>query len=416
MAERLTPTQEQPSTVDPETIAEIDSVENNLDQDTIDRLTEARERVARLMEELGPNPIDAPTEAPVDGAATTRELPTATTEHLTNPVDEDPLSQDEVYDTYANNIFYTAEKERLIDPRSRLRKIGDSVLRLQERIGKSTPAKLLARWGIIPPIGTRHTQRGLNFSAMIARRYVKAQEARESREARISAGFLSAEDQAYLDSIDETTPEKIAQDAAYDTYQDNINATAERERQEAAKRAAQEQAFDSYADNIDATAKREARETQDEAYASYADNLAETAEREKREQAEKDAQREAFESYAENIDTTAKREAQEQAFDSYADNIDTTAKRESQEVAYESYESNIEATAERERQEAHDRATKAAADRDQRHERRPVSEHVANLKERFSHLKGRIGSNAIKLFSRTKVGLKTAAGAFRRDR
>jgi hypothetical protein len=420
--------------VDPALVQQIDSIENNMNRPispAAEKLQAATDRVRGFLER--------------------RAINKAHTEALWENRLHDRASQDAAYDTYANNIAYTAEKEKLIDPRSRLRKIGDSVLRLQERIGKSTPAKLLARWGIIPPIGTRHKQRGLNFSAMIARRYVKAQTARKNREARISAGFLSVEDQARLNAMDETqpvpSPEKRAQDAAYETYQENLDATANRERQEkedqdaayetyidnidtTAKRESQEAAYDSYAENIDATAKRE---SQEDAYASYVDNLAATAERE---QAEKDAQREAFDSYAENIDATAKRELQEsnyetyadniaatekrenqeKAYDSYAENIDATAKRESQQAAYESYESNIEATAARERREAHDRAAEAAADRNERHERRPVREHAANLKERLVRVKSRIGSSAMKLLGRAKAGLKTAAGAFRRGR
>lgn len=420
--------------VDPALVHEIDSIETGMDRPispAAEKLQAATDRVRNFLERRAINKAHGA--ALEEDAQRTRE------------------SQDAAYDTYANNIAYTAEKEKLIDPRSRLRKIGDGVLRILEREGKSTPAILLARWGIIPPVGTRHKQRGLNFSAMIARRYVKAQEGRKNREQRISAGFLSMEDQARLNDMDETqpvpSPEKRAQDAAYETYQENLDATAKRERQEkedqdaafetyndnidaTAKRESQEAAFDSYAENIDATAKRE---SQDDAYASYVDNLAATAERE---QAEKDAQREAFDSYAENIDATAKRdlqesnyetyadnidatakrEAQEQAFDSYAENIDTTAKRESQEAAYESYESNIEATAERERREAHDRAAEAAADRDERHERRPIREHATNLKERLGRLRGRIGSSAMKLLGRTKAGLKTVAGTFKRGR
>lgn len=226
MTERLaTPPRESAPSVDPEAATEIDSVESNLDQETVDLFTEARERVARLLEELGPPPDEAPT----------RELPAASDIDKTvePPSDETPpLSQDEIYNTYANNIAYTAEKEKLIDPRSRLRKIGDGALRLNERLGRSYPAKLLARWGIVPPIGTRHTQKGFNFSAWMARKYVKAQEARKSREERIRTGFLSPEDKARLSAMDETTPEKIAQDKAYDTYQENLKATAKRDKEE----------------------------------------------------------------------------------------------------------------------------------------------------------------------------------------
>jgi len=327
-------------------------------------------------------------------------------------------AQNEAYRSYEENLNYTETKEKLIDPRSRLRKIGDFSLRAMEKAGGGKTAKLLEAWGIIPVIGTRHKQRGLNFSAMIARKYMKAQKARKNREERISSGFLSPEAQAQLNAIwepeEQPSAEKVAQDAAYDSYKENLEATAKREREEKEN---QDTAYDTYKDNIDATAKREAqeeafksyeeninttakREAQDAAFATYQDNIDATA---TREQTERDDQRAAYNTYAENIDATAKRELQEATYDTYAGNIDATAKREAQETAYDSYKENIEATAERERGEAHAAAEEARARREGRREKRPLREHAANLKEKLNKLRGRIGTSALKLMRRMKA-------------
>ena len=381
--------------VDPELVRQINSIEVTDDRQSFvaEKLQAVTGRVRAFLER--------------------RALNKAHGEALKEDTQRQVEAQNAAYDTYANNIAYTSEKERLIDPRSRLRKIGDWALRTNEKLGKSGPAKWMARVGLIPPIGTRHNQRGFNFSAWAARKYVKAQEARKSREKRISAGFLSPEDQAYLNSIDETTPEKIAQDEAYQTYQENLDATVKKELQEQKQKEAQDTAYETYQENIDATAQREAREAQDKAYDSYTDNITTTA---SREQAEREAQREAFDSYAENIGATAKRELQEATYETYADNIDATARRESQETAFESYETNIDATAARERREAHERATRASDDRSERRERRPIRERAANLKDRFSRLRGRVGASAMKLFRRAKSGIGSATNFLRRRR
>lgn len=383
--------------VDPELVREIDSIETSDERavsPAAERLQAATNRVRSILERRAIN--KAHKEAIKEDAQRTRE------------------AQDAAFASYEDNINYTETKEKLIDPRSRMRKIGDSSLRFMERRGGGKTAKLLESWGIIPVIGTRHKQRGLNFSAWVARKYVKAQEARRNRESRIAAGFLSPEAQAQLNEMwepeEQPTPEKLAQDAAYDSYAENIDATAKRE--------AQEDAFKSYEDNMDATAKRE---SQDAAYESYQENIDTTA---TREQAERDAQRTAYDSYAENIDTTAKRELQEATYETYAGNIDATARREAQDAAFASYEDNINTTAQREayesyqdnidttaeREAAHTRAEAARERREHRRER--IREHAGNLKERATRLRGRIGASAMKLLR----GAKSLAGKLRRRR
>lgn len=83
----------------------------------------------------------------------------------------------------------------------------------------------------------------------------------------------------------------------------------------------QDAAYDSYSDNLAATA---ARESQEQAYESYEDNISYSQDHE--------------EALAIN---DQKKKDQEAAFDSYESNIDTTQKRESQEAAFESYDGNI---------------------------------------------------------------------------
>lgn len=341
--------------VDPELVREIDSIETNDDRSVspaAERLQAAADRVRGVLERRAIN--KAHKEAIKEDSRLTRE------------------AQDAAYETYEDNINYTETKEKLADPRSRMRKIGDGALKFMERRGGGKTAQLLESWGIIPVIGTRHKQRGLNFSAWVARKYVKAQEARRNRESRIASGFLSPEAQAELNEMwepeEQPSPEKQAQDAAYETYEDNIDTTAKRE--------AQEDAFKSYESNIDTTAKRESQEA---AYDSYQDNIDATA---TREQAQRDAQNTAYDSYADNINTTAQREA----YESYQDNIDTTAEREA----------------------AHARAEAARERREHRRER--IREHAGNLKERVVRVRGRIGASAMKLFRRAK----SLAGKLRR--
>jgi hypothetical protein len=370
MAETLTPhsSETAPTDVDPALVREIDGIDTR-DERTpstaAKRLQSAANRVGAYLER--------------------RAVDKAHGQAFEEDTQRTQEAQDDAYATYEENIDYTAEKEKLIDPRSRLRKIGDKALRAMEKGGSGGPVKLLERWGIIPVLGTRHKQRGLNFSAWVARKYVKAQSARKRRDERIAAGFLSPEAQAQLNERwepeEQPSAEKIAQDAAYETYQANLDATALREREE--------------------------KETQDSAYETYADNVEATATRER---AEKEAQREAFDSYAENIDATAKRELQETNYETYADNIDTTAKRESQEAAYASYEDNIEVTAGRERSEAHARAEEARERRGERREKRPLSEHTAEFKQRLGRLRTRIGASAMKFLR----GTKSFAGKLRR--
>lgn len=408
--------------VDPELVREIDSIETN-DERTLspagERLQAATNRVRSWLER--------------------RALKKAHKEAIKEDTRRSREAQDAAFASYEDNINYTETKEKLIDPRSRLRKIGDGGLKFMEKRGGGKTAKLLESWGIIPVIGTRHKQRGLNFSAWVARKYVKAQEARKNRESRIAAGFLSPEAQAQLNEMwepeEQPTPEKLAQDAAYETYQENLDATAARERAEkeaqdsayetyeenidtTAKREAQEDAFKSYEENIDATAKRESQEA---AFDTYQDNIDATA---AREQAERDAQRTAYDSYADNIDTTAKRELQEATYETYAGNIDATARREAQDAAFASYEDNINTTAQREayesyqdnidataeREAAHARAEAARERREHRRER--IREHATNLKERANQLRGRIGASAMKLLR----GAKSLAGKLRRRR
>lgn len=366
--------------VDPELVREIDSIETNDDRSVspaAERLQAAADRVRGVLERRAIN--KAHKEAIKEDSRLTRE------------------AQDAAYETYEDNINYTETKEKLADPRSRMRKIGDGALKFMERRGGGKTAQLLESWGIIPVIGTRHKQRGLNFSAWVARKYVKAQEARRNRESRIASGFLSPEAQAELNEMwepeEQPSPEKQAQDAAYETYQENLDATAARER---AEKEAQDSAYETYEDNIDTTAKREAQE---DAFKSYESNIDTTAKRE--------SQEAAYDSYQDNIDATAAREqaqrdAQDTAYDSYADNINTTAQRE----AYESYQDNIDTTAEREA--AHARAEAARERREHRRER--IREHAGNLKERVVRVRGRIGASAMKLFRRAK----SLAGKLRR--
>lgn len=396
--------------VDPELVRDIDSIETPDERrlsPAAERLQATTDRVRDFLERRAMKKAHG--EAQREDTLRTQE------------------AQDAAFATYEDNLNYTETKEKLIDSRSRLRKIGDKALGFMEKRGGGKTAKLLEAWGIIPVIGTRHKQRGLNFSAWVARKYVKAQAARKSREERIGAGFLSPEAQAELNAIwepeEETppTPEKRAQDAAYESYQENLDATAARERAEkeaqdtayesyednistTAKREAQEEAFKSYESNIDATAKRE---TQEAAYATYQDNIDTTA---TREQKERDDQHAAYDTYADNIDTTAKRELQDATFETYADNVSTTARRESQESAYESYQDNIDATAERERHEAHAHAEAARERRAHRRER--VRAHAANLKSRFGRVRSRVGAGALKIFRRAKA----FAGRMRRSR
>ena len=237
------------ATVDPETIAEIDEAGASAERrrDTLEyRATEflsvTIRRVSVMLEKRAMNKAHG--EAIKEDGQRLRD------------------AQDEAFASYENNIAYTAEKEKLIDPRSRLRKLGDAALGKMESLGQGKFGQLLESWGIIPLRGTWHNQKGWNFSAWVARKYVKAQEARQSRNERITAGFLSPEAQAQLNEMDETvSPEKMEQDEAYETYEENIEATAKRESEEA--KVAQDAAYETYTENINATAERETREEEE---------------------------------------------------------------------------------------------------------------------------------------------------------
>jgi hypothetical protein len=161
--------------VDPKTIEEIDSIEpGTAESASQQRLREAGDRVRALLDEHDKRKNQeaalATYETPFvpEAPAPTAEMPAVQPEHEDSP-------------------------EREEEKASTLRKIGDKALRFMERRGQGKTAKLLEAWGIIPVIGTRHKQRGLNFSAWVARKYVKAQAARKNREERMAVGFLSAE-------------------------------------------------------------------------------------------------------------------------------------------------------------------------------------------------------------------------------
>ncbi|HEY5695479.1 MAG TPA: hypothetical protein VIQ80_01460 [Candidatus Saccharimonadales bacterium] len=192
MAEKLTttlpPPETPPAEVDQPDVAP-DVVEAPKAKDpTTEALEDARHRVAELIELLGDEPT---TETDAAHDAPTEEL------EITPPSPQE--SQEEF--------------ER-IDPRSRLRRIGDAALGKIEKLGQGWLVGKLEEWSIIPVRGTRQKQTGLNISAWIARRYVKAQERRKKRlefidqlNEEMAAGFLSAEQNRQLED-EEPEPEE----------------------------------------------------------------------------------------------------------------------------------------------------------------------------------------------------------------
>lgn len=160
-------------------------------QEITARLHEVRARVAGLS-----NEEDSPTEvieaiepSPEDSPASAATSENEETKVLEAVEGESP------------------EKIDKRDPQSRLRRVGDFALKKMEDWGKSAPIAKLEAWGLIDLRGRRHKQFGLNFSAVVARRYMKAQKRRGDR----IAGFLSEEANAQLNGEAQPTPDKPAE-------------------------------------------------------------------------------------------------------------------------------------------------------------------------------------------------------------
>lgn len=174
MIERLITPPTSETTPTPEVDAAVEEIESTDEQaedsSTVRALEGARQRVLELLESEPTSPDDAPTETlPAVAEADTTALPEV-------PPDDH-------------------EQQERRDTRTRLRKLGDSALGAMEGFGKNRFTAWLPKWlegqGIIPVRGTLHKQKGMNFSAWVARRYVTAQEKRRRRLEPF--GFLSAE-------------------------------------------------------------------------------------------------------------------------------------------------------------------------------------------------------------------------------
>jgi len=215
MAETLSSTHDT-SPESPSAVPLAEQLDDEKFQEITDRLHDVRSRVAGLTDEEEPrldDTLEMPVteEAPAPSADTEGEAPSAPETAAPSPEH--------------------AEKR---DSRSRLRKIGDFALKKMEDFGQSTPAAKLEEWGWIPLRGSRHKQHGWNFSAMVARRYVKAQARRKER----IAGFLSEEANDQLTGeTPPITPEKPAEKEP--TITEELRDAAHAEAEEAKARKAE---------------------------------------------------------------------------------------------------------------------------------------------------------------------------------
>jgi hypothetical protein len=214
MAETLSTTHDT-SPESPSAVPLAEQLDDEKYKEITDRLHDVRSRVAELTNEEEPRlddtlemPVTEEVPAPIDDAE--RDAPTAPEAAARSP-----------------------EKAEQRDPRSRLRKIGDFALKKIEDWGQSTPAAKLEEWGWIPLRGSRHKQHGWNFSAMVARRYVKAQARRKER----IAGFLSEEANDQLTGESPASPEKPAEKEP--TITEELRDAAHAEAEEAKARKAE---------------------------------------------------------------------------------------------------------------------------------------------------------------------------------
>lgn len=172
-----------PSTpeVDPETVAEIDSIEEPVDTRVTSKWAERLQRTADTVGTFLEN----------------RAINKAHKEALKEDHGRTVEAQNEAYDSYAENISVTKERES--EERSHERR--EKAKTFFNKIGNSS-LNFLESQGIIPLRGTWHKQKGMNFSAWVARKYVDAKQRRAER----VAGFLSAEQNEAVTGEVETEP------------------------------------------------------------------------------------------------------------------------------------------------------------------------------------------------------------------
>lgn len=215
MAETLSPTPDASHAESPAEAPLAEQLNDEKFKEITERLHEVRSRVADLTDDKEPQ-LDDTLEMPV--------------------VEEEPIpSEDTEKDAPVAPEAATPSPEQAErrDPRSRLRKIGDFALKKIEDWGQSTPAAKLEEWGWIPLRGSRHKQHGWNFSAMVARRYVKAQARRKER----IAGFLSEEANDQLTGEKPAVSEKPAEKEP--TITEELRDAAHAEAEEAKARKAE---------------------------------------------------------------------------------------------------------------------------------------------------------------------------------
>jgi hypothetical protein len=239
-----------PAEVDPTTVNGIDSIEQPglipEEDPAIASLIQARERLTATLEER-----DAEERADQDDAYATYAENIAASEA---PTVELPVTDAAVLPETPSAEIAPGQPER-VDTRSRLRKIGDAALARMEKMGEGWLVSKLESWSIIPVRGTRHKQRGMNFSAWVARRYVNAQERRKKRmEDLKDTGFLSTEASAQLNGSDITpeggasheasAPIETEADEARTESHDRAEAATQRKAKRQEKRPLRERATD----------------------------------------------------------------------------------------------------------------------------------------------------------------------------
>lgn len=215
MAEILSPTPDTSPAESPAAVPLAEQLDDEKFKEITERLHDVRSRVADLTDDKEPQLDD------------TLEMPA---------IEEEPSPSENAgidAPVTPESAIPSPEQAERRDPRSRLRKIGDFALKKIEDWGQSTPAAKLEEWGWIPLRGSRHKQHGWNFSAMVARRYVKAQARRKER----IAGFLSEEANDQLTGEKPAVSEKPAEKEP--TITEELREAAHAEAEEAKARKAE---------------------------------------------------------------------------------------------------------------------------------------------------------------------------------